>query len=75
MTDDSAHATELEKRIQEFSHLVKKIEQRIEVEQAHAQPDTELVRRLEQESIDLKDTLKRAQQLADQENPSDTPAT
>ena len=70
----NAPAIALEERIQECSLFDKKIEQRIRHEQRCAQPDTDLIHRLEQESLNLKDTLKRAKRLADQEKPSDLSA-
>lgn len=64
----------LEERIQEFSLIEQRIEQQIEFEQGRAKPDAELVRRLKQESLNLKDTLERAKRWADQKARSDLSA-
>ena len=65
MNSKSTTETGMKRRIQELSPFVIKIDQQIEIELAKDEPDMKLVRRLKQESENLKDTLKRAQLLAD----------
>lgn len=64
----------LEERIQEFNLIEQRIEQQIEFEQGRAEPDAEMVRRLKQERLNLKDTLERAKRWADQKAQSDLSA-